>query len=110
MIAMAHSDYVLRGAAMPGDLARFMLWIDLVGAYMVCTSDEVAIGGPPAEGPAAEIALLANLSRKHATIARSGERYVLKAHAPAVVAGRPVHDGGVRPGRIAKQFPRRPSR
>jgi len=35
---------------------------------------------------------MANLARTHATIQRSGESYVLQAHAPVRVAGRAVHE------------------
>lgn len=77
---------------MPGGLEQFVLWIDQVGAYLVLTTDEVTIGGPPAEGPSSKIAMLANLSRKHATFVRGEERYLLKAHAPVCVGGRPVHE------------------
>src|SRR5262245_14873237 len=71
--------------------ARFVLWIDRVGAYVLCLGDMLTIGGPATEGKTADLSLLANLSRRHATLARSGERYVLYAHSPAYVAGRAVH-------------------
>jgi hypothetical protein len=38
------------------------------------------------------VSLLANLSRRHATFVRSGERYLLEAHAPATVAGKPIFE------------------
>lgn len=97
MSALAMSDYVLGSDTSPGSGDKFVVWIDRVGAFLLCLKSEVTIGGPvaqgaPAEGRAADVALLANLSRRHATFVRSGESYVLKAHAPSQVAGRTVHD------------------
>ncbi|MFN0055478.1 MAG: hypothetical protein ACKV0T_25305 [Planctomycetales bacterium] len=91
MSTLAMSDYVLGATREAGRSERFRLWIDGVGVYLLCLSDAVTIGGPAAEQPA-DLSLLANLSRRHATLHRSGERYVLHAHAPTCVAGRPVHD------------------
>jgi hypothetical protein len=86
------SDYILgtNPAPVPGE--KFVVWIDQVGAFLLSVKNEVVFGGPAAEGGAADVALLANLSRRHMTIVRSGERYLLVAHAPTHVAGRPVHD------------------
>lgn len=71
---------------------RFVLYIDVVGAFLLCPQPRVTIGGPALEGEAADVALVANLSRRHATVKRSGECYILEAHAPAQVSGRPVYD------------------
>jgi FHA domain len=92
MSALAMSDYILGTNAVPDGGERFVVWIDQVGAFLLCLKPEITIGGPAAEGAPADLSLLANLSRRHATIVRSGERYVLVAHAPTFVAGRPVHD------------------
>ena len=98
---MAMSDYVLGSTASPnpGEKSgeKFVVWIDRVGAFLLCLKSEVTIGGPVsqgagADGASADVALLANLSRRHATFVRSGERYLLTAHAPLQVAGRTVHD------------------
>ena len=95
------SDFVLGSHGMSGPGAnsgeKFVVWIDRVGAFLLCLKSEVTIGGPvthgaPAEGVSADVSLLANLSRRHATFVRSGERYVLMAHAPSQAAGRTVHD------------------
>ena len=69
---------------------NYTLWIDRVGAYLVCLGELVTIGGPAAREPSADVSLLANLSRRHASILRSGERYVLHAHSPATVGGKAV--------------------
>lgn len=71
---------------------RYILWIDGVGAVMLCLADRVSIGGPSFEGGMADISLMANLSRTHATMVRTREGYLLEAHAPTRVAGREVHD------------------
>ena len=86
------SDYVLGSNPQPAAGEKFVLWIDRVGAFLLCLNDEVTIGGPAAEGGGADVPLLANLSRRHVTFVRSGERYLLLAHAPTQVAGRAVHD------------------
>ena len=71
---------------------RYLLWIDGVGAYQLYTGARVTVGGPTRDKDAADLVLLANLSRKHATFIRSGEGYVLEAHAPCKVADRPVEE------------------
>jgi len=70
----------------------YTLWIDGVGAYLLFLKDEVTIGGPARDNSPADVALLANLSRKHATIVRGGEGYLIEAHAPVQVSGRTVDD------------------
>ena len=79
-------------ASMTGDpleRLRFMVWIDGVGAYLLCPGERVTVGGP-ADGESADVALLANLSRRHASFIRSGEGYVLEAHGPVRVEGRTI--------------------
>lgn len=68
-----------------------MLWVDGVGGYLVSFADELTIGQqamPGAVGP--DIAILADLSRRHARLARQGGRYVLTPSAPTTVDGRPI--------------------
>jgi len=74
------------------DQSRFMIWIDGVGAYLLCLGERVSIGGPDVDGNPADIPMLANLSRRHATFVRNGEGYMLEAHSPTRVAGRPIAD------------------
>ena len=85
----SHREPVLQGT---GDTNRFMLWIDGVGAYLLCLSQRVTIGGPMFGSDSADIALLANLSRKHATLVRTREGYLIEAHAPVKVGGRTLAD------------------
>ena len=55
---------------------RLVTWIDGIGGYLICLGDEVALG-QPSGGSGADIPILADLSRRHATIRREGEAYVL---------------------------------
>ena len=55
---------------------RLAAWIDGVGGYMICLDDEVILG-QPAPGANADIPILADLSRRHASLRREGESYVL---------------------------------
>jgi hypothetical protein len=55
---------------------RLVAWIDGVGGYLICLDDEVSLGQTSTQG-AADIPILADLSRRHAVIRRDGESYVL---------------------------------
>lgn len=79
--------------------AMSAVWIDGVGCFWMSLAERVTIGGPesPSAKPShpresAEIAILSDLKRRHATIVRTGEGYLLEAHGPARVSGREVHD------------------
>jgi hypothetical protein len=69
-----------------------MLWIDAVGGYLVCLSDEIVVGqGTP--GSPADIAIQADISRKHAKISRVSGGYLLEPlHGTVAVGGRPAAD------------------
>ena len=68
--------------AMP-QATRLMAWIDGAGAFLLCLSDQVSLGG---SSGTADIRLSADLASHHATLQRSGEGYVLSATGPTVVA------------------------
>jgi hypothetical protein len=70
---------------------RFLLWVDAVGGYLVCLDDRIVLGraGPDSH---ADIPLMGDLSRSHATLVRNGEAYLLKAHQASFVNGKPVVD------------------
>ncbi|MBT6153536.1 MAG: hypothetical protein HOK71_00250 [Planctomycetaceae bacterium] len=70
---------------------RQMLWIDSVGSFLLCQGEKTTIGGPQGSSESADLSLLANLSRKHATLIRSGDGYLLEAHAAVQVSGRSVN-------------------
>ena len=69
---------------------RYMLWIDGVGGWQLCVGTEFLIGGPTQEGPPADICLMANLSRRHASLLRIGEDWFIHPHSSTVVSGRAV--------------------
>ena len=78
--------------------ARFLLWVDGVGGYLVCLADDVVLGQAVPQG-GADVPVLGDLSRLHATIVRRGESYVLQSQAATWVEGRrlsaacPLSDG-----------------
>ena len=71
---------------------RFMLWIDGVGAWLLCTDDSVSIGGPSLKTAAADICLMSSLSRRHATITRDDETWFINPHAVTRVNDRPLEN------------------
>ena len=56
----------------------WILWVDGVGGYLLCLGETVTLGQAFAE-PAADVALLADVSRHHATVRRDGEGYWLES-------------------------------
>ena len=82
-----------------GPGGRFLLWVDAVGGYLVCMDDQVILGRAGADSNA-DVPLMGDLSRHHATLVRDGDGYVLRARQPTFVNGQPVetapvHDGDV---------------
>ena len=77
-----------------GPNGRFLLWVDAVGGFLVCLDDQVVLGraGPDSH---ADIPLMGDLSRNHATLIRNSESYLLRAHHPSFVNGKPVADQAV---------------
>lgn len=63
-----------------GTEPRFLMWVDAVGGYLVCPSDEIIIG-QAVPGAKADVPIFGDLSRKHAVIARDEESYLLLPHA-----------------------------
>lgn len=56
---------------------RFLLWVDAVGGFLVCTGDSVVLG-QPVPGSDVDIPLRGDLSRRHAVIHRDGEGYLIE--------------------------------
>ena len=56
---------------------RFLLWIDAVGGFLVCLSDEVVLGQATPSSTIA-IPIQADLSRQHAKICRQGDAYTIE--------------------------------
>jgi hypothetical protein len=71
---------------------RFMLWIDGVGAWLVCAGWQFQVGGPTLEGVSADICLMADISRHHATFEKIQEEWFIRALHPTVVSGKSVSD------------------
>jgi hypothetical protein len=69
---------------------RYMLWIDGVGAWQLCVGSQFLIGGPTQEGTSPDLCLMANLSRRHATLQRNGEDWFIHPYHSTVVSGRSV--------------------
>lgn len=69
---------------------RYMLWIDGVGAWQLCVGTQFLIGGPTQEESSADICLMANLSRRHASLMRNGEDWFIHPQQSTVVSGRAV--------------------
>lgn len=74
-----------------------MLWIDGVGGYLLCLSHRVTIGKSLADAPV-DIALIADVSRQHATIQRDPEGYFLEALRKVQVNGVPTEKALLRSG------------
>ncbi len=64
----------------------FMLWIDAVGGFWVCLADTVTLGQPTCAEPG-HIAILADISTRHAQIRRDAEGYTIEALRPLRVNG-----------------------
>lgn len=76
----------------PQRLRTFLLWIDGVGGYLVCTEPRVTLG------KSGDLALLADVSRHHAAIQRDAEGYFLEATRKVTVNGTPVERALLRSG------------
>ena len=74
---------------------KFMLWIDGVGAWQLCAGESFIIGAPSFDSESADIALLANVSRHHATLQRTSEEWRLTAHHRTSVSGREVSESTI---------------
>ncbi len=79
--------------ASPESLREARLWIDGVGCWLIWPGERLTIGGPAASGstsPPADLSLLADLQRRHATIARNSEHYQLETSGPVAINGTPT--------------------
>jgi hypothetical protein len=72
-----------------GTSPRFLLWADTIGGFLVCMGSHVVLGRATPDNEV-DIPLLGDLSRRHASIVRTGDSYVLKAHHDCYINGRPV--------------------
>src|SRR6185437_5329446 len=69
---------------------RFLLWVDGVAGYLVCTGTRVTFGQAVLEGGPVDVPLFADVSRVHADISRDGEGYLVESGKAAPVNGREV--------------------
>jgi len=91
----------LARAGEPGPRGRFLLWVDAVGGYLVCLDDQVVLGRAGHDSNA-DVPLMGDLSRNHATLVRDGEGYVLRAHRPTFVNNRQVETAPLRDGDVIR--------
>ena len=68
---------------------RGLLWVDAVGGYLMCFDDAIVLG-QPSVGETIAVPILADISRRHATIRRDGGAYVLEPVQRVSVDGRPI--------------------
>ncbi len=68
------------------DESRFLVWVDAVGGYLVCTSDEVVLGQAVPESHV-DIPILGDLARKHLKLNRTSSGYLLEPFGYVTVNG-----------------------
>ena len=90
------------GPAGPGE--RFLLWADGIGGYLVCLDNKVVLGRAGPES-CADVPLLGDLSRRHATVIRDGDGYVLLAEQPTFLNGRRVESAPLGDGDVIRLGP-----
>jgi hypothetical protein len=76
---------------------QFALWIDGVGGFLLCLAQRVSLGQPASEGQA-DLPILADLSRHHATLQRETEGYLLDAVRKTQVNGQLIDKTWLRHG------------
>ena len=84
-----------------GPKGRFLLWADSIGGYLACLDKELILGRASHDGHA-DIPLLGDLSRKHATIIRSGDGYVIRAHHSTYLNGKRVEESALKNGDVIR--------
>lgn len=84
-----------------GPRGRFVLWADVVGGFLVCLDSEVVLGRDGTDSPA-DVPLLGDLSRHHASLIRDGDGYILKARHTTFVNGRRVETAALRNGDVIR--------
>lgn len=91
----------LARAADAGPKGRFLLWVDTVGGYLVCLDDQVILGRAGQDSQA-DVPLMGDLARNHATLIRDGDGYLLRAHQSTFVNGRKVETATLRDGDVIR--------
>jgi len=99
--APAQPPRPLARAGNQGPKGRFLLWVDAVGGYLVCLEDQIVLGRAGADSNA-DVPLMGDLSRNHATLVRDGDGYVLRAHQPTFVNGKAVEVATLKDGDVIR--------
>ncbi len=68
---------------------QFLLWVDAVGGFMVCRGTEVTIGQATPRNKV-DIPILADLTKRHATIIRQEEDYIIEPGGKVLLDGREI--------------------
>jgi hypothetical protein len=76
---------------------QYLLWVDGVGGYLICLSHRITLGQANPSAPV-DVALLADVSRHHATIQRDTEGYSLEAVRKLKVNNQPAEKALLRSG------------
>lgn len=72
-----------------GQLAsQYLVWVDGAGVFLLCLENQITIGGLRDDPHRANLCLMANLSRKHATLTRSHGGYQLQSHGNLTLDGK----------------------
>jgi hypothetical protein len=69
--------------------ARYVLWIDAVGGFLVCRGDEITIG-QATPGSGADVPIQADLRGRHAVIRREDEQYLIDPLGGVQVEGKKI--------------------
>jgi hypothetical protein len=72
------------------EIDRFLLWADAVGGFLVCPGHRVILGRAGSDIDA-DVPLMGDIARRHATLIRGGDGYVLQAHHASFINGKPVN-------------------
>lgn len=88
-------------AIQPSSESRCLLWVDTVGGYLVCFDPTIILGRAGVDSPA-DVPLLGDVSRQHATLTREGDGYLLRANHPTFVNGRQVDATSLRDGDVIR--------
>lgn len=68
---------------------RFLLWVDAVGGFLVCTNDRVELGRA-VPGTTVDVPVFGDLSRRHAKIWREDGQYVIEPTEQVSLNGEPI--------------------
>lgn len=75
-----------------GSCERWKLWIDGVGAWLLFCGNSVVIGGSVQSAEAADLCLMAPISRRHASLLQKDDSWFFHPHQTSSVGGKLVTD------------------